>query len=107
MTKHVVEFIPEAAEDYKRLDGSVKKKVAKKLNELSLNPFLGEALGNKFNVNLSGFYKIYVENKKYRIVYRIVDEDIEIVEIWGIEKRDKAEIYKLIGKRFKKKSNEA
>ncbi|MGL4369752.1 MAG: type II toxin-antitoxin system RelE family toxin, partial [Spirochaetota bacterium] len=99
----IIEFIPEAAKDYKELDGSVKKKVSKKLEELSLNPFLGEALGNKFNVNLSGFYKIYVENKKYRIVYRIIGEEIEIIEIWGIGKRDKEEIYKIIGKRFKKK----
>ena len=34
-----IEFIPEAAEDYKSLDGSVKKKVDKKLDELSENPF--------------------------------------------------------------------
>ncbi len=104
MIKHSIEFIPEAAKDYKELDGSIKKKVARKLEELSINPFIGEALGNKFNVNLSGFYKIYVENKKYRIVYRIIGEEIEIVEIWGIGKRDKEEIYKIIGKRLKKKS---
>ena len=47
-----IEFIPEAAADYKSLDGSVKKKVNKKLEELSKNPFLGEYLGNKFNIDL-------------------------------------------------------
>jgi mRNA interferase RelE/StbE len=103
MLIHPIEFIPEAANDYKKLDGSVKKKVNKKLEELSKNPSIGEHLGNKFNVNLTGFYKIYIDNKNYRIVYRIIDDEIEIVEIWGIGKRDKEEIYKIIGKRHKKK----
>lgn len=103
MIIHPIEFIEEAAGDYKRLDGSVKKKVDKKLEDLSKNPFLGEPLGCKFNVNLTGFNKIYVDNKKIRIVYRIINDEIEIIEIWGIGKREKEEIYKLIGKRLKRK----
>jgi len=103
MQIYSVEFIDEAVGDYKNLDGSVKKKVDKKLEELSKNPSLGEHLGNKFNVNLTGFYKIYVDNKNYRIVYRIINDEIEVIEIWGIGKRDKEEIYKIIGKRHKKR----
>jgi len=103
MLIHSIEFIPEAAEDYKKLDGSVKKKVDKKLDELSKNPSIGEHLGNKFNVNLTGFYKIYIDNKNYRIVYRIINDEIEIIEIWGIGKRDKEEIYKIIAKRHKQR----
>jgi mRNA interferase RelE/StbE len=98
-----IEFIPEAAEDYKSLDGSVKKKVDKKLDELSENPFAGEHLGNKFNINLTGFYKVYADNKRIRIVYRLSGEAIEIIEVWGIGKRDKEKIYRLIGRRLKKK----
>lgn len=98
-----IEFIPAAAEDYKSLDGSVKKKVDKKLDELSENPFVGEHLGNKFNINLTGFYKVYVDNKRIRIVYRLLGDEIEIIEVWGIGKRDKEKIYRLIGPRLKKK----
>lgn len=98
-----IEFIPEAADDYNKLDGSIRKKVNKKLEELSQNPFLGELLGNKFGINLSGYYKLYVDSKKIRIVYRIIGDDIEVIEIWGIGKRDKEEIYRLIGQRVKKK----
>ena len=98
-----IEFIPEAAQDYNNLDGSIRKKVNKKLDELSTNPFLGEMLGNKYNINLSGFYKLYVDNKKVRIVYRLIGTEIEIIEIWGIGKRDKEEIYKLLGDRLKKR----
>jgi mRNA interferase RelE/StbE len=99
-----IELIPEAKNDYKKLDGSLKKIVNKKITELSENPFLGEKLGNKFNIDLSGFYKIYIAKKKYRIVYRLITPtSIEIIEIWGIGKRDKEEIYREIGKRLNKK----
>jgi len=94
-------FIVDAQEDYKKLDGSVKNSVNKKIDELQTNPFLGERLGNKFNIDLTGFFKIYVHGKKYRIVYRLIDpENIEIIEIWGIGKREREEIYRTIGKRI-------
>ena len=98
-----IEFILEAAQDYKSLDGSVKKKADKKIESLSKNPFSGEHLGNKFGIDLTGFYKIYVDNKKIRIVYRLLGKEIEIVEVWGIGKRDKEDIYRLISHRLKKK----
>jgi Cytotoxic translational repressor of toxin-antitoxin stability system len=98
---YTVLFIPAAIEDYRKLDGSVKKDVNKKINELQDNPFLGERLGNKFNIDLTGFLKIYVHGKKYRIVYRLINpEKIEVIEIWGIGKREKEEIYRTIGKRI-------
>ncbi len=98
-----IEFIVEAAQDYTSFDGNVKKKVDKKLETLSKNPFLGEYLGNKFDIDLTGFYKLYVDNKKIRIVYRLLREEIEIIEVWGIGKRDKEEIYRLISHRLKKR----
>lgn len=102
-----VVLIPEAVGDYKNLDGSVKKSVNKKIAELEINPFLGDALGNKFNIDLSGFHKLYVHGKRFRIVYRLITpESIEIVEIWGIGKREKAEIYKKIGKRIKERDQD-
>ncbi|MDR0454164.1 MAG: type II toxin-antitoxin system mRNA interferase toxin, RelE/StbE family [Deferribacteraceae bacterium] len=99
-----IQFIPEAVNDYKFLDGSIRKLVNDKINKLIENPFLGEALGNKHNIDLTGYYKIYVAKKSYRIVYRIVKDEIEIIEIWGIGKRDKMEIYKTIKKRISNKT---
>lgn len=56
-------FIPEAKEDYQRLDNSIKKIVNKKIDNLAENPMLGLPLGNKDNINLTGFYKVYVAKK--------------------------------------------
>jgi mRNA interferase RelE/StbE len=101
-----VEFIPEAVQDYKKLDGSIKKLINKKIDELSEKPLLGELLGNKYNIDLSGFYKIYVAKKSFRIVYRLISPtQIEVIEIWGIGKRDKEEIYRILGKRIKNTEN--
>lgn len=98
-----IEFLPEAAGDYKGLDGSVRKDVNKKINELAENSFLGERLGDKLSIDLTGFLKVYVHSKKYRIVYRLITpQRIEIIEIWGIGKREKKEIYKVIWERVKK-----
>ena len=66
------------------------------------NPYLGKPLGNKFGIDLTGFYKLYFAKKKYRIVYRRIGEHIEVIEIIGIGKRDKEEIYKIVAKRLKK-----
>jgi mRNA interferase RelE/StbE len=98
-----IQFIPEAAKDYRSLDAYLRKLVNEKIDKLKEDPFLGDALGNKNNIDLTGFYKIYVAKKSYRIVYRIVKEKIEIVEIWGIGKRNKMEIYKIVGKRISKR----
>lgn len=97
-----VEFIPEAEDDFNDLDGSIQKQVAKKIDALAESPFLGELLGNKFGINLTGFYKLYVVKKKYRIVYHLIGDRLEIIEIVAIGKRDKEEIYRLVAKRFKR-----
>ena len=90
--KFKVFLIPEAEEDFKNLDGSLKKLVLKKLLQLETNPFIGEALGNKAGMDLTGYYKLYVFKKKTRIVYEI-KEDILIVSIISIGKREKFSVY--------------
>jgi hypothetical protein len=36
-------------------------------------------------------------------VYRLIGDQVEIVEIWGIGKREKEEIYHMVAKRLEKK----
>jgi mRNA interferase RelE/StbE len=97
-----IEFLPDAEKDFDALDGSIRKEVTKKIDALADNPFLGKPLGKKYGVDLTGFYKLYVSKKKYRIVYRLIGKHIEVIEIVGIGKRDKEEVYKLVSRRLKK-----
>ena len=97
-----IELLPDAEKDFDALDGSIRKEVAKKIDALAENLFLGKPLGTKYGVDLTGFYKIYVSKKKYRMVYRMIGKHIEVIEIVGIGKRDKEEVYKLVARRLKK-----
>lgn len=97
-----VEFFQDAGKDFDALDASIRKEVAKKIDALAENPFLGKPLGRKYGVDLTGFYKIYVSKKKYRIVYRLIGKHIEVIEIVGIGKREKEEVYRLVARRLKK-----
>jgi mRNA interferase RelE/StbE len=97
-----ITFLPDAAKDFDNLAGSLKKQAAKKIDALAENPFIAKPLGNKLGLDLTGFYKLYFAKKKYRIVYRLMGERIEVIEIIGIGKRDKAEVYKMAAQRLKK-----
>jgi mRNA interferase RelE/StbE len=96
-----VVFTKDAENDLVDLDKSVRTQVIRKAAALQENPFLGDPLGKKFDLDLTGYYKLYMAKKAYRIVYRLVGEQIEVVEIVGIGKRDKEEIYRLVVKRLK------
>jgi mRNA interferase RelE/StbE len=83
----------DAANDFRRLDGSLKEQVARQLKKLENSPHLGEHLGRKAGLNLTGYYKLYVAKKSIRIVYRIVELEV-IVEVVAIGKREDLEVYR-------------
>ena len=95
-----VELHPGAKEDLDSLDPSVRRDVTKRIDVLSENPFIGKPLGNVMGINLTGYYKLYAARKRYRIVYHLVGNCLEIVEIVGIGKRERSEIYKIVAKRL-------
>ncbi len=62
--------------------GSIRVEVDKKFARLDKNPFLGYPLGNKANMDFTGFYKLYACGKTVRIVYRLLTPGkVEIIEI--------------------------
>ncbi len=84
---------PKIEDDLKELDHSLRLQVFKKLKQLQLSPELALPLGNKNNMDLSGFKKVYVAKKKVRIVYETQDDILCIYAI-AIGKRDEMEVYK-------------
>ena len=92
-----VELVPEAQTDFKRLDGSVKKRVLKQLIKLEKNPNCGDPLGNKAGINLEGYFKLYADEKRIRIIYEKVDNIIKVITI---DKREDMEVYRIALKRI-------
>lgn len=98
-----VEFFPEVEDDLKQLDHRVRLLVFKQLKKLSQSPQLGDLLGNKAGMDLSGCRKMYVDHKRVRIVYRIIEEVI-VVEVIAIAQRDDMSVYREASQRIEGKA---
>ena len=90
---------PKIAKDFKNLSKSQIELVFKQFKKLEVSPELGTLLGNKSTYHLEGCRKLYVDKKKIRIVYRIVDKEI-LVEVIVIGKRDDMAVYKEANERI-------
>ena len=53
-----------------------------------------QELGNLHGIDLRGYRKTYVYNHKYRIISKIIDDTVHIVEIIAVDKRDDLLVYK-------------
>ena len=74
-----IEFHEDVNKDFKELGYRVTALVFKKLKKLAQNPIIGDELGNKANYDLAGYRKVYVDNKRIRIVYSIIEDKIEVL----------------------------
>jgi len=83
----------EVKKDLSKLSTTQKMLVYKQFKKLQTSPELGILLGNKNGYDLSGYRKLYVDKKKIRIVYTIV-EKIVTVEVVAIGKREDMAVYK-------------
>ncbi len=103
-----IEYIPEALNDLRRLDGSQRLLVRKAIAKVSQNPLpkeeggYGTPLGNKGGQNLTGFLKIKLLKAGLRIVYKLVKiDDTMLIIIIGA--RADEEVYDLAAARAKKR----
>lgn len=96
--EYEIKFHPMALKEFLELDGSIKKLVKKQMDKLKTAPLLGEELGNKNGYDLSGYRKMYAYKKQIRIVYSVV-ENVLLVNIIAIEKREDLEVYKTASER--------
>ena len=77
-----------ALQEWRKLDGSVRQPLKKKLGERLENPRVPSAA-------LSGMpdcYKIKLRTAGFRLVYR-VDEDVVFVTVIAVGKRDRNRVY--------------
>lgn len=101
--RYSVTLTADAADDFRHLDGSLRISVAKQLRKLETTPLLGEHLGNRAGLNLTGYYKLYAAQKSIRIVYRIIEQKV-VVDVVAIGKREDMSVYKTSLKRIRSQS---
>lgn len=101
--RYSVILTADAADDFRHFDGSQRISVAKQLRKLETAPLLGEHLGNRAGLNLTGYYKLYAAQKSIRIVYRIIEQKV-MVEVVAMGKREDMSVYKTSLKRVRPQS---
>jgi mRNA interferase RelE/StbE len=95
-----IDYHEDVKKDFKELGHNITILALKKIEQIAKNPKLGKELGNKANLNLSGFRKVYIDNKRVRIVYKIIENKITIFVI-AVGKRDDMKVYKKANERLK------
>ena len=112
-----ISFTKDSKQDYDSLPIEISDECTKLLKKLkNAGKKLGIPLENKHGRDLNGYYKLYFNKARYRIVYTVKDEILEVTEIGevlkefleivGVGKRDKELIYKLIWERISQQEEE-
>lgn len=102
-----VNYLPEAAIDRDKLDGSVKAQVRKGILKVAENPLpkteggYGDPLGNIGGTNLTGLFKIKFRDIGIRVVYGLKREG-ETMTVVIISMREDSKVYTEANKRREK-----
>jgi len=98
-----LEFLESALREWQALDGSVKSIFKKQLESRLENPRLP---GSELHGALAGCYKIKLRAQGYRLVYQVRD-DVLVVLVIAIDRRDKDKVYQAALKRVETLLNNA
>lgn len=102
-----IEFLPEADQDLRDLDGSAKRQVLKGIQKVSQNPLsrqqggYGKPLGNQDGTDLTNLLKIKFRDLGIRVVYKVIRENA-VMKIIIISARSDQKVYKEAAKRRNK-----
>jgi mRNA interferase RelE/StbE len=100
--KYRLQFVPSAWAEWQKLDGSVKEPLRKLLKKRLDNPHVpGAALHGA----LVGHYKIKLNKQGYRLVYDVQD-DVLIVMVMAVDKREDSVVYQAAMQRVSEKMAE-
>lgn len=100
MTEYSVKFTEDAARDIDQLsDQRTVGKILKRAGELKTDPMLQ---GKPLTDELQGYRSVRAAGQRYRIVYRVFEQDGEVViVVVGIRKEgDKTDAYAIAEKRL-------
>lgn len=88
--KYRLFFLPQALDEWKTLDGSVKDNLKKLLAKRLDNPHIP---GGLLHGELIGCYKIKLNKQGIRLVYAVEDDKL-IVIVMSVDKREDSVVYK-------------
>jgi mRNA interferase RelE/StbE len=96
--KYQLKFLPEALEEFKALDGSIRQKFKKLLEKRLDEPYVP---GSALHRDLKGAYKIKLRKEGFRLAYVVKDEELVVIVI-AAGKREDNEVYEAAAARMPK-----
>lgn len=105
-----IEFLKEAEEDLRKLDGSVRAIALKAIKKVGRNPLpqsesgYGKPLGNKYGRDLTNLLKIKIKDSGLRVIYSVQKEK-QLMKVIIIGVRADDEVYKEAKKRMDRENN--
>lgn len=87
--KYKLRFMPEALDEWRALDGSVKANLKKLLEKRLNNPHVP---GGELHGPLAGCYKIKLRQQGARLVYSVEDDHL-LVTVITVDKREDGVVY--------------
>ncbi|HEU0233628.1 MAG TPA: type II toxin-antitoxin system RelE/ParE family toxin [Gallionella sp.] len=96
-TKYHLKFVPDAWREWQALDGSIKQALKPLLAKRLQNPHVP---GTLLHRELTGCYKIKLLKQGYRLVY-MVEDDVLVVLVLSVGKREDNAAYRAAAKRTK------
>lgn len=91
-----LQFLPEALEEWRSLDGSIRDLLKRALRKRLQQPHVP---GAELHADLRHCYKIKLRKAGFRLVYK-VEDDVLIVIVLAIGKRAESEAYRLAAGRL-------
>ncbi len=96
MKTYELDFLEDALKEWKKLNATVRDQFAHKLAERLKSPHVPSARLS----GMRGCYKIKLRSLGYRLVYQ-VEDDVLIVLVIAIGKRERSEVYRKASRRVK------
>jgi mRNA interferase RelE/StbE len=87
--KYKLRFVPEALDEWRALDGSVKANLKKLLEKRLNNPHVP---GGELHGPLAGCYKIKLRQHGARLVYSVEDDHL-LVTVVAVDRREDGVVY--------------
>ncbi|WP_145931830.1 type II toxin-antitoxin system RelE family toxin [Yersinia bercovieri] len=91
-----VKFREEALKEWHKLDKTIQQQFAKKLKKCSDNPHIESARLR----GMKNCYKIKLRSSGFRFVYEVIN-DILIIAVVAVGKRERNEVYQLASDRLR------
>ncbi len=92
---YFLEFRPQAAKEWKKLDKGVRDQFQKIIKRRLLEPRIESS---RLSGNLEGLYKISLKKVGYRLVYE-VDDGAQVILVTAVGRRANKEVYLEASKR--------